>query len=87
MNHKLDFSGELSSDHKREMEKHGNFSQDNIKEHYDELCTNYEAIYLKAGFHDPLKCAELVNECHDLVGKSKEDIEVNDMGCGTGLVG
>ena len=84
---KLDFTGDLTDDHKKEMEKHANFNQGNIKEHYDELCINYEAIYLKAGFHDPLKCAELTNETYELVGKPKDQVEVVDMGCGTGLVG
>lgn len=69
------------------MEKHGNFHQDHIKEHYDDLCTNYEAIYLKAGFHDPKKCAEMVNETYTLVGKEKADVKILDLGCGTGLVG
>jgi predicted TPR repeat methyltransferase len=69
------------------MEKHANFSQDNIKEHYDDLCANYEAIYLKAGFHDPQKCAELTNANFEILGKAKEELEVIDFGCGTGLVG
>jgi len=85
---KLDFSVEkLTDEHKKEMEKHGNFNQDNIKEHYDELCTNYEEIYLRAGFHDPKKCAELTEEFFALSGKTREEAEVLDMGCGTGLVG
>ena len=55
----LNFSGELTEEHKKEMEKHGAFSQDKIAEHYDELSSHYEEIYLRAGWHDPLKCAEL----------------------------
>ena len=71
------------------MEKHANFNQGNIKEHYDSMCVNYEDIYLKAGFHDPKKCAELVNECFTIVEhkKEKKDLKILDMGCGTGLVG
>jgi len=84
---KLDFNGELTETHKKEMEKHANFSQGNIKEHYDELCTNYEDIYLRAGFHDPRKNADLVNELFGMVGKPKEEVEILDLGCGTGLVG
>jgi SAM-dependent methyltransferase len=84
---KMDFSADLTDTHKKEMEKHANFSQDNIKDHYDELCSNYEDIYLRAGFHDPKKCAELVSKHFELVSKPKEEIEVLDMGCGTGLVG
>jgi len=39
------------------------------------------------GFHDPKKCQELTSECYQLVGKEKADVEILDMGCGTGLVG
>ena len=39
---KLNFNGELSDEHRKEMEKHAGFSQGNIAEHYDELSTNYE---------------------------------------------
>lgn len=85
---KLDFSVEhLTEEHKKEMEKHAGFNQDGIVEHYDELCVNYEAIYIRAGFHDPKKCAELTSECYQLVGKEKAEVDVLDMGCGTGLVG
>lgn len=66
------------------MKKHGNFSQDKIAEHYDDLSSHYEEIYLRAGWHDPLKCAELTKEC---IGDSAEAAFVLDMGCGTGLVG
>jgi hypothetical protein len=66
---KLDFTRELTDDHKKEMEKHGGFAQDHIVEHYNDLAVNYEAIYLLAGFHDPKKCAELTTECFGLIGK------------------
>ena len=80
----LNFEGELTEEHKKEMEKHGAFSQDKIAEHYDELSSHYEEIYLRAGWHDPLKCAELAKQCS---GESAENSSVLDMGCGTGLVG
>ena len=80
----MNFSGELTEAHKIEMAKHGNFSQDNISEHYDELSSHYEEIYLRAGWHDPLKCAELAKHC---VGENAATSSVLDMGCGTGLVG
>jgi predicted TPR repeat methyltransferase len=66
------------------MLSHGNFKQENIAEHYDELSNHYEDIYLMVGYHDPLKCAELTKE---IFGESTEDKQVLDMGCGTGLVG
>ena len=81
----MNFSGELTEAHKLEMAKHGNFSQDNIVDHYDELSSHYEEIYLRAGWHDPLKCAELAKHCVGDVGV--ETASVFDMGCGTGLVG
>lgn len=80
----MNFDGELTQVHKEEMTKHGNFTQDKIAEHYDELSSHYEQIYLRAGWHDPLKCAELAKEC---VGDACESAVVLDMGCGTGLVG
>ncbi len=58
----MDFTGELTEEHKKEMLKHASFQQDHIVDHYNELSENYEQIYLRAGWHDPLKCAELTNE-------------------------
>ena len=78
---KLDFSVEtLTEEHKKEMEKHAGFNQETIVGHYDEVCTNYEAIYLRVGFHDPKKCAELTSECYQLIGKDKADVEVITVG-------
>lgn len=59
----MNFAGELTEEHKAEMAKHVNFTQETIVKHYDETCTNYEEIYLRAGWHDPLKCAELAKTC------------------------
>ena len=39
---------------------------------------------MTAGFHDPLKCAELTK---DVIGDGCVDAKVMDFGCGTGLVG
>jgi len=80
----MNFTGELTEEHKAEMSKHGAFTQDKIAELYDDLSSHYEEIYLRAGWHDPLKCAELAKEC---VGDAAVASEVLDMGCGTGLVG
>ena len=66
------------------MLSHGNFKQENISEHYDELSNHYEDIYLMVGYHDPLKCAELAKE---VFGDQAEEKHIFDMGCGTGLVG
>ncbi len=66
------------------MEKHNTYSQDTIVEHYNDASKTYEQVYLTAGWHDPLKCAELAKH---LVGDAAEASAVLDMGCGTGLVG
>lgn len=55
----MDFSGELTEEHKKEMLKHSVYKKETIVEHYNEVSENYEQIYLRAGWHDPLKCAEL----------------------------
>lgn len=52
----------VSEEMKQEMLKHGGFTQDHIADHYDELSSHYEEIYLTAGYHDPLRCAELTKE-------------------------
>lgn len=75
---------QVTDEMKQEMLKHGAFSQDHIAEHYNELSSNYEQIYLTAGYHDPLRCAELTKE---IFGDRAADAHVLDMGCGTGLVG
>ena len=41
-------------------------------------------MYLTAGYHDPLRCAELTKE---IFGESAPTANILDMGCGTGLVG
>lgn len=66
------------------MKKH-QFSQEHITEHYDEIAKKYDDIYLNAGYHDHEKCADLAAE-HIPEAKRKE-VEILDMGCGTGLVG
>ncbi|TNV75804.1 hypothetical protein FGO68_gene1476 [Halteria grandinella] len=73
----------LTDELKEEMKKHTGFSQDQIKEHYDEIAEKYDAIYLNAGYHDPLHCANLVKE----FVPNTPGTEIFDMGCGTGLVG
>ena len=83
---KLDFTAkDLAEEQRKEMEKHQNFSQTNMAAHYDELCCNYDDIYLKVGFPDPKKCADFVNELN--VSTNIADATIFDMGCGTGLVG
>lgn len=66
------------------MLKHNKYVQENIQSHYDETAAKYEQVYLTAGFHDPLKCAELAKEA---LTSGLEEAKVIDFGCGTGLVG
>ena len=66
------------------MEKHAVYKKENIVDHYNETAENYEQIYLRVGFNDPLKCAELTAE---VLGENRSNASVFDIGCGTGLVG
>ena len=75
---------DLPEDLRKEMLKHNKYEQSNIAEHYDDAAERYEDVYLTAGFHDPLKCAELAK---DVVGDASVESKVMDFGCGTGLVG
>ena len=49
---------EISHVEKQEMLKHNVYTQDTIKEHYDELADNYEKVYLTVGWPDPRQCAD-----------------------------
>jgi predicted TPR repeat methyltransferase len=75
---------ELDAELKAEMLKHNTYSQDTIVDHYNEASANYEQVYITAGWHDPMKCAELAGE---YLRDTTQTARVLDMGCGTGLVG
>jgi len=49
----------IPEDVKQEMLKHSKYVKETVIETYNELSDNYEKVYLTAGWHDPLKCAEL----------------------------
>jgi predicted TPR repeat methyltransferase len=88
MQNRLDFNvSQLTEQHKKEMEKHANFSQDSITDHYNELAVNYEQIYLRVGWPDPKRCAEYCRDLVNVANSTKETARVLDLGCGTGLVG
>jgi len=59
---------------------------EDIVEHYDAEAEGYEEMYLTMGYHDHEKVNEIACE---LIGDqaTRGEIEVLDMGCGTGLVG
>jgi len=85
---KLDFNTDtFDRGHVAEMEKFNKFPKERVAEHYDSVAANYDGIYLRAGYPDPEKCAEFVEAYTEHGGLSKGDVEVLDLGCGTGLVG
>lgn len=79
----LDFNTDhFDKEHIKEFERYNKFDKKNAMRHFDDAAKNYEAVYLRAGYPDPSKCAELVSELAD--GKHAE---ILDLACGTGLVG
>jgi hypothetical protein len=61
---KMDFkTDKLSEEHIKEMERH-HYDRSKIDQQYNELCHNYEDIYLRVGWPDPKKCADFVNELY-----------------------
>ena len=77
-------ASEIPEELKKEMLKHNKYVQESIAEHCNDAAAKYEDVYLTAGFHDPLKCAELAK---DVLGDNCVSAKVMDFGCGTGLVG
>ena len=73
MNQKLDFSGELTKDHVREMELFNKFEQDKLEQHWDRVSVNYEDIYLRAGYPDPKKCQVVVSQICEKNSIKKRD--------------
>jgi len=47
-------------DHIKEMEKYNKYLECDRQRHWNNLSTNYEALYQKAGYPDPEKVAEHV---------------------------
>merc|ERR1712176_49369 len=85
--HQLDFdTNHFSKDHIREFERFNKFDKAKCAEHYDNAALNYEGVYLRAGYPDPWKCAEFVDELSQEMGL-KKNAEILDFACGTGLVG
>lgn len=85
---KLDFNTDsFGSAQVAAMEAFNKFDKAKTQEHYDKVSTNYEAIYLRAGYPDPEKCADYVDLYTQTQDLGKGDVEILDLGCGTGLVG
>ena len=55
--------------------------------HYDEVAINYEQVYLRAGYPDPVKVQEHVSKIALNATIPKHRAQILDFGCGTGLVG
>jgi len=68
------------------MEKFAKYEQGNAEKHFDEVASNYEGAYLRAGYPDPQKCAQYVSKLADDLGLPS-DTPILDFACGTGLVG
>ena len=75
----------ISDEVRKHLESH-EFSQDHIVEHYDEVASKYDSIYLGAGYYDHVKCSELAQKLFPDI-EARKNLHVFDMGCGTGLVG
>jgi len=83
----LDFNTtHFDREHVREFERYNKFDKAKCAEHFDNAAINYEGVYLRAGYPDPWKCAEFVDEIANEMGLDKQ-ASILDMACGTGLVG
>lgn len=43
------------------MELYNKYEKAKVEQHFDRVSVNYDAIYKKAGYPDPEKCAEFVD--------------------------
>ena len=59
----LDFQQEkLNIQHISVFEQFTKYDKDRAEEHFDSLAQHYEGAYLRAGYPDPQKCAEYVDQ-------------------------
>ena len=55
-------STNIPEDIKEHMLTQWTFNKDTIADTYNTLSEDYEKVILTIGYHDPMKCAELVEE-------------------------
>merc|ERR1711959_302435 len=77
----------LGPAHVSEILKCNGFESGEAKCHYDHIAVNYEAIYLRLGYPDPMKVAEQVEKYAKLRGLRKDKCRILDVACGSGLIG
>lgn len=52
----------FDKDQIREFERFNKFNKKRCAKHFDNAALNYEGVYLRAGYPDPWKCAEFVEQ-------------------------
>ena len=77
----------MGPDHMYEIQKHNGFEPDLVKMHYNHMAVNYEGIYIRLGYPDPVQVAVMAEKHANEKGIDKKTCKVLDLGCGTGLVG
>jgi len=83
----IDFSEEkLNFDHITVLEQLTKYDKDYAEEHFDALADHYEGAYTRAGYPDPEKCAEYVDQLTRQFGFNK-NAKILDFACGPGLTG
>ena len=73
--------------HVSEILKCNGYEEGQARRHYDHVAKNYEGIYLRLGYPDPKKVAEMVAKYTKDMGLNKDNVRILDLACGTGLVG
>lgn len=91
----LEWDKQLTLDHQRMLDKANIYKKGFAQQHYDYLASNYEGIYERLYYPDPVKVAEMAALQFVQDPKIKKrgpgidisTLRILDLGCGTGLVG
>lgn len=73
--------------HVNEILKCNGYEEGDAKRHFDHIAKNYEGIYLRLGYPDPKKVAEMVDKYTTIKNLNKDTVRILDLACGTGLIG